>query len=51
MLSVTVAVAVSPPGQGATVELILPATEDLVVVTEVGQTVEGGASVLARYRS
>ncbi len=36
---------------GSRTELILPATDDLVIVTEVGAKVCGGADVLARYRS
>lgn len=36
---------------GSRTELILPATEDLTIVATVGQKVEGGADVLARYRS
>jgi phosphatidylserine decarboxylase len=36
---------------GSRTELILPATEDLVIVAEIGQKVCAGADVLARFRS
>jgi phosphatidylserine decarboxylase len=35
---------------GSRTEMIVPATEDLEIVTQVGQTVRGGADVLVRYR-
>jgi phosphatidylserine decarboxylase len=36
---------------GSRTELILPATDDLTIVATIGQKIEGGADVLARYRS
>lgn len=36
---------------GSRTELIIPAGDDLEIVAQIGQTVRGGADVLARYRS
>ncbi len=36
---------------GSRTELILPATEDLEIVAQMGQTVRSGADVLAKYRT